>query len=349
MTYAGSSLQTAGSPALGSPLDAAPALRSFSLARHALVAGLKALGVGSGARVLLPEYICRDLLAALHAAGAVPVYYPVDTRLAPALPAHEWPVAAAVLMVNYFGFAQQAAPFEQYRARTGAWLIEDNAHGFLSRDVSGRWLGRRGDAGIFSLRKTFWLDNGAALTLESAPAALPPQLDETDTPGAGKIRLRRALHTLPAGRAIAALAARTLRVVRKPASARRVSSGAVLGAVDENDVDESETVIPGSAAPFRGFARMLAAQDLAAEASRRRALYLKLEPRARALGMLPVFDALPGETVPYGLPVYCDDASALARLAAAEHLDSIQWPDLPAAVAAQAPAHYRRLHLINFL
>ncbi len=343
MTYAGSSLQTA-----GSPLDAAPALRYFSLARHALVAGLKALGVGSGARVLLPEYICRDVLAALHAAGAVPVYYPVDARLAPALPSDEWPVAAAVLMVNYFGFAQQAAPFEQYRARTGAWLIEDNAHGFLSRDVSGRWLGRRGDAGIFSLRKTFWLDNGAALTLESVPAALPPQLDETDTPGAGKIRLRRALHTLPAGRAIAALAARTLRVVRKAASARRVSSGAVLGAVDE-----SEAVIPSSAPPFRGFARMLAAQDFAAEASRRRALYLKLEPRARALGMLPVFDALPDETVPYGLPVYCDDASALARLAAAEHLDSIQWPDLPAAVAAQAPshatAHYRRLHLINFL
>ena len=307
--------------------------------------GLKALGVGNGTRVLLPEYICRDVLAALHAAGAVPVYYPVDARLAPAPPPGEWPEAAAVLMVNYFGFAQDPEPFEQYRARTGARLIEDNAHGFLGRDASGRWLGRRGDAGLFSLRKTFLFDNGAALTLESPHASLPPQLDEMYTLGAGSIRMRRALHALPAGRGMAALAGRMVRLVRKAFIARRMSTEAALTAT----IDEAETVIPGSAAPFQGFARMLAAQDFAAEVSRRRALYAMLEPRARALGMMPVFETLPAETVPYGLPVYCDDAAPLARLAASAHLDWIQWPDLPKAVAVQAPPHYRRLHLINFL
>ena len=65
--------------------------------------------------------------------------------------------------------------------------------------------------------------------------------------------------------------------------------------------------------------------------------------------MKPVFETLPAETVPYGLPLYCDDTGPLARLAASVYLDWIPWPDLPAAVAAQAPPHYRRLHLINFL
>ena len=335
-------------PAAGNPLDAAPALRYFSLARYALAACLKALGAGDGARVLLPEYICRDVLAALHAAGAAPVYYPVNAHLAPALPPGEWPEAAAVLMVNYFGFAQNTEPFEQYRARTGARLIEDNAHGFLSRDAGGRWLGRRGDAGLFSLRKTFLFDNGAALTLESPHPSLPQQLDEMYTPGAGNIRLRRTLRALPAGRRIAVLAARPVRMVRmvrKAAMALRMSAGAALTAA----IDEVETVIPGNAAPYQGFARILAAQDFAAEALRRRALYTMLEPRARALGMMPVFETLPSETVPYGLPVYCDDPTPVKRLAAAAQLDWIQWPDLPKVVAVQAPPHYRRLHLINFL
>ena len=69
----------------------------------------------------------------------------------------------AVLAVNYFGFAQDLAPFREYCLRTGATLVEDNAHGFLSKDASGVLLGTRADLGITSIRKTFRLVNGAAL------------------------------------------------------------------------------------------------------------------------------------------------------------------------------------------
>ena len=69
----------------------------------------------------------------------------------------------ALLAVNYFGFAQDLAPFREYCLRTGATLIEDNAHGFLSKDTSGVLLGTRADLGITSIRKTFRLVNGAAL------------------------------------------------------------------------------------------------------------------------------------------------------------------------------------------
>ena len=69
----------------------------------------------------------------------------------------------AVLAVNYFGFAQDLVPFREYCLRTGATLIEDNAHGFLSKDTSGVLLGTRANLGITSIRKTFRLVNGAAL------------------------------------------------------------------------------------------------------------------------------------------------------------------------------------------
>ena len=322
-----------------SPLHNAAAVRYYSLARHALAAGLTALGVRAGARLLLPEYICRDLLAALQGVGVVPVYYPVDTRLAPALPPEQWPEAAAVLMVDYFGFAQDMVPFERYRARTGALLIEDNAHGFLSRDAAGCWLGRRGDAGLFSLRKTFLFDNGAALVLESGEQRLAPQLVEADASGVASIRMRRALQSLPAGRSLAAGAALALRAVRKWRTGNTIAPPAA----------DAESVIPGVANPCRGLGAMLGACDFPAEALRRRTLYLQLEQRVRALGMTPVFERLPDSTVPYGLPVYCDDPSPLKRLAAALHFDCFRWPDLPDALAARAPSHYRQLHVVNFL
>jgi len=323
----------------GNPFEQASALRYFSFARHALIVAFDVLKIGAGSRVLMPEYICRDLLSSLYAVGAVPVYYRVNQELAPALPPEQWPDADAVLMVDYFGFAQDAVPFERYRARTGAFLIEDNAHGFLSRDEDGRWLGRRGDAGIFSLRKTFWLENGAALVFESAGVPLPAQLEGLDTSGTASIRIRRGVSKLPGGRAVIARAARVMR------TARRLLSG---HAVPLPSLD-AETLIPMPANPARCLLPILGSLDFAAEVARRRGLYIQIEQRVRAAGMTPVFNRLPGQTVPYGLPVYCDDPQRLTRIAASLHLDCFRWPDLPKALASEAPPHYRRLYLVNFL
>ena len=53
------------------------ALRYFSFGRRALAAGLRAAGIGAGKAVLLPEFVCRDLLSAVADAGSGPVFYPV--------------------------------------------------------------------------------------------------------------------------------------------------------------------------------------------------------------------------------------------------------------------------------
>lgn len=321
--------------------DEGVVVRYFSLARHALVALFRVLGIGLGARVLLPEYICRDLLASIHAVGAIVDYYPVDSRLAPAGAPEKWPRADAVIMVNYFGFPQDPMPFERYRDRCGAILIEDNAHGFLSRDQAGRWLGLRGDAGLFSLRKTLLVPNGAAFSVkrEQCRVPVPSPLDEVVVPVPLGMRIRLALRTLPRGRRIALHAANLQRMARMLRTGHAVPPPAA----------DAEMVIPGSPHPFQGLQAALAAQEIEKEIARRRALYGVLCARVAATGATLVFPTLPEGTTPYGLPVYTDDAAALERLARNFGLDSFRWPDLPDALMASAPRHYRNLHLVNFL
>src|ERR1700733_4268130 len=84
----------------------------YSLGRWALVDALKACGAGPGRKVLVPGFICRDLLASLHAVGAEPAFYPVSESMALAVSSKDLPHAQAIVAVNYFGFPQDLKPFQ---------------------------------------------------------------------------------------------------------------------------------------------------------------------------------------------------------------------------------------------
>jgi len=325
-------------------IDEAEAVRYFSLGRHALVAGLKALGIGDGQYVLLPEYICRDLLAAVHAVGARVAFYPVNRDLCPAIPQETWPAAAAVLAVDYFGFPQPLEPFRAYCARTGAALIEDNAHGFLSRDESGKWLGLRGDIGIFSLRKTFLLPNGAALIVrrDEAIKRLDPQCAFSGTGRVAALGAKRMLRRLPViGPFAAGGATRLARGLRQMRTGHAIAPPAL----------DAELQIPDAPEPYDALLHDLERCDFAAETVRRRTLYLEFASLLGEWEIEPVFASLPANTCPYGFPFRADETRALKVRNFAERrgLDAIRWPDLPDAVAPDAPEHYRHTWLVNFL
>jgi len=320
------------------------AIRYFSLGRHALAAGLKAIGIGAGHSVLLPEYICRDLLAAVHVVGAVPVFYPVGLDLCPATPQELWPDATAVLAVDYFGFPQPLQCFKAYCSRTGAVLVEDNAHGFLSRDENGTLLGWRGDLGLLSLRKTFMLPDGAALLVPNADVVshLEPQHPFAAGSGGRALRVKRGLRRLPVvGPQLAAGVTRLARVVRK----LRTGHAIPLPATD------AETLIPASPLPYGHLLDDLARLDFSAEVARRRALYAEFSHLLRNWSIEPVFASLPENVSPYGFPFRADDGLALEvqKLAERRGLDAFRWPDLPEALASFAPDHYRRTWVLNFL
>lgn len=321
------------------------AVRYFSLGRHALAEALRVAGIAPGDSVLLPEFLCHDVLASLVAVGATPCWYPVGEDLQPGSAPDGWPAARVVVAVDYFGFPQSMASFRKYAARTGALIIEDNAHGFLSRDGNGEWLGARGDLGVFSLRKTLPLADGAALLAVRPELAgrLAPQLAAAAAgyapSAARKASLRRTPVLGPPAVAVTTGLVRALRQLR---------TGHAIPPPDA----AAETVIPHPPAPHDGLAATLATVDAQREIDRRRELYRTVERAARALGIMPLFPDLPPLTAPYGFPFRADPGPALQSLkqwASRRGLDLIRWPDLPDAIVASAPAHYRNVHLVNFL
>jgi hypothetical protein len=319
-------------------------VRYFSLGRHALTAGLRALGIGHGHVVLLPEFICRDLLAAVHAVEARVLFYPVDEGLVPhSLPVG--PTVKAVVSVNYFGFPQRLDVLRNYCAEHGAVLIEDNAHGFLSRDAQNMLLGTRGDLGLFSLHKTFFWPDGAVLLVNRPisgcrlPAILPCRRSRLPAKFLLKHVLGRIQHLT--GFKIRSAGEKLARLVR----------AARTGQALPVSLDQSEFEIPDDPAIHCKSVQMLGKIDPAMEVARRRELYRDFHLELASFGVQAVFENLPEGTCPYGYPFRADDARAavVAEFARRRGFDCSRWPDLPSAVFGRAPAFYQNVWWINFL
>jgi len=317
----------------------------YAYARHALVDAFVLAGVQPGDSVLLPRFICRDVLATLRRVGATPVWYDVPPTLVVSDSAH-WPSARAVLAVNYFGFAQALAPFRAYCDRTGAALIEDNAHGWLSRDTHGSPLGERASLGITSTRKTIRSLDGAYLSVTdgfhvSEAIALPGPLDVDGRP-------------VPTGVRIRSVVARVARVTRLPlmnvmrAVVRLARRAAGRPAIPDTAYLERE--MPPGRNIHRTSRALIAALDTDAEVRRRRRLYANVHERLRNGPGTPVFASLGDGTCPQGYPLIADDAQlpAIRRALRGTGLEVTTWPDLPS-TATDVPDFYRRVRLVNFL
>jgi len=320
-------------------------IRYFSFGRHALYAALKSIGVAKGDRVLVPAFICRDLLSSINALGAIPEFYAVEKSLNIKDSPELLPDARVILAVNYFGFPQDMEPFRAYCARTGAVLIEDNAHGLLSRDGAGKALGTRGDFGIFSLRKTVSMPNGAALVLNSdrINCQLPSQLAFSNEPLLASFRLKRVLSRLVpyTGIFLPRLLTALGRKVRKLRTGHEIAPSP----------QDAETRLPENAAPCAALGDFLARVDETWEVARRRQLYVLLEGLVREAGGEPVFSGLPEHTVPYVFPFRAtgDTLARIRHRLAKEGLECHPWPDLPDAVAPEAPDYYKSVWMVGFI
>jgi hypothetical protein len=324
--------------------ECASKIRYFRLGRHALFAALKILRLNTGDKVLVPAFICRDLLASVYAVGAIPVFYEVGMDLKPVL-LPEVDGVRAILAVNYFGFPQDLIPFRTYCEKYDIAMIEDNAHGFLSCDESGVPLGERGDLGIFSIRKTFSLPDGAMLMVNQTE--LQSRLD---------LQLPFSNERLPLGFWIK----RVLSRVQSKTGIKLLAMGQDLarfirywrtGHEIAPLLPENEFEMPEYSAPHSYSLSLLQKLDLSAEASRRNRLYNEFNDLFAGLNIKAVFGSLAAGTVPYGYPFYADEQSAQSaiRIARKQGFDCVRWPDLPAEVAPIAPLHYRSLWMVNFI
>ncbi len=318
----------------------------FAFGRGALVEAFRLCGVGQDDKVLLPAYICRGVLASLHAVGAHPLYYQVERNLKAAFNPNSTPPAKAVLAVNYFGFPQHLDIFERYCKRTGAFIIEDNAHGLFSMDEEGRMLGTRSDMGVFSLRKTIPLPNGAALVInrsdfnDKLAKQKPFEASRADFLFTLKQSVRRFIGSFGVQSARAVISILRIR--------RQMMIGSPIPLPDPDD----EVVLPEPAGCSPLVRDGINTVHPRLETDRRRALYLFLhEWIGRHSKCTPVFKDLPDGVVPYGYPFICepDDLKNIERLLFRKGFLCISWPDLPDAVKESSPSFYKKVRLVPFL
>ena len=319
-------------------------VRYYSLARQALVDALLLGGVKDGDRVLVPELICKDVIASIHTVKATPIFYQVDELLEP-INLHADESIKAIVAVNYFGFPQNLDSFKRESQRFGAVLIEDNAHGFLSSDTSNSPLGTRGDLGIVSIRKSLRIPDGAQLLVNNLALLknIPEQLQYVRSPLGIRFTAQRwALNVHRITRLPILEWARY--VVRR---IRRISTGSALPVSPSSA--EFEIITP--IGPRDSSMSAIQNLNIAHEINRRKQLYQAVDALISECDIQSVFDALPAHCVPYGYPFYGDsDAAAKVHLLVKKlGVQVISWPDLPASVVTTAPVHYQQLWLVNFL
>jgi len=317
----------------------------YAYGRFALVDALRLAHVHSGDRVLLPSFVCRDVLAAVREVGATAEWYPVPASLT-ITDSSDWPRARAVLAVNYFGFPQNLEPFRDYAARTGAVVIEDNAHGWLSRDTDGCVLGERTSLGMTSVRKTVRSVDGAYLSVGpevhvDSSVTLPGPNDSDDRPVGIATNLRRWVSVLE-------------RVTRIPLMnvmrfvIRRLRSMAGRDAIPSDASLESR--LPTGRFIHRSSRRLIDRVDVDSEVRRRRDLYADVGRRLHGVPCTAIFPDLPPGTSPQGYPLIVEDQhlADVRRALRGTGLEVMSWPDLPEGHENELP-HYGRVRLVNFL
>lgn len=153
----------------------------FQNGREALKMGLKYLEIKKDDSLLVPCYICKELIISLQSAGIKVTYYKVQPNLHPDFDDLELQVdkqTKAVLMVHYFGFPQPVEKFQNFCRENHLKLIEDCAHIFGGK-YSNKYLGTFGDIAFFSIRKIFPLPDGGLLVTPKDTQI--PEIPETKT------------------------------------------------------------------------------------------------------------------------------------------------------------------------
>lgn len=318
----------------------------YAYARHALVTALRMARVQSGDNVLLPSFICRDVLASLKAINATPVFYEIDVGLQVSSQS-KLPPAKALLAVNYFGFPADLERIQQQLTDPSTVLIEDNAHGWLSCDEHGVPLGTRTPLGITSFRKTVLALDGAYLhwsgDCQLDYSALHPPLTPRTELIPLTFRLRKLASWLDyrTHLPIRPLAQTLIRYGRR--SIRRP-------AIAENPAEEFQ--LPHLRAMHASSLAIMTQVDRTEEISRRRTLFKTVAELAAEHNIEPVFTNLPSGVSPQGFAYYsgAGNVRRFHRQIQRQRLgEAMSWPSLPRHTCITPESRLLTLKIVNFI
>jgi len=275
--------------------------------RDALLAFVKGYRLTSSDELLLPSYICTEVIQTLRKHVHVS-FYPVKSDLSVAIRSIEscmTPATRAMLLVHYFGFPHpQLQALSRFCKNRGVALIEDCVQAAFTK-VGGKAIGDVGDLAFCSFRKFLPIPDGGWLVVQTPVS----------------IRLQDS----PAHRVYVQLRDSVLRM-------KAISlQDQVPKRVRDFFFKESFVLVedgfgyPKPAPMEKASLDLLKRFPLYAWARQRRKNYqqlLLLLPRR----IKPLFERLPAGVVPLGLPVLSRRRDALQRDLAAERIYApVHW------------------------
>lgn len=316
-------------------------VRYYSYARYALSDALKLCGVSPGDKVLLPGFICREVLASLQVIGAVPVYYEVTPELR-IKSLESLPAAKAILIVNYFGIPANLDDISEYCSVNTTFVIEDNSHGFLSKDSRNKPLGTRADIGIFSLRKSMPTINGAALVVNdlNMQKNINKQLDYIDNSNEYKNQIfKKYIKKI--------IPKRNYSIIISLVGIKQNIFRFIKKNLTELSSSASESIVSRKENPHIDLKKYMKTIRVNDEINRRRFLFEHLVDYLD--GEVDVIEALKKNTVPYVFPFRCRDIKTVKKKLKDIHLDCYQWPELPKKITTSCPDYYKDVWVVPFL
>jgi dTDP-4-amino-4,6-dideoxygalactose transaminase len=293
---------------LAFPLDN-PTVTLFARARHALLAGVMALGLAVGDEVLVPAYHHGSEIEALAVAGCALRFYDATESLEPSVDELESLVSSrtrALYVTHYLGFPQDVKRWRAWCDQRGLLLLEDAAQAWLASSDDSP-VGMHGDLAVFCLYKTFGLPDGAALITRSASVTSAGNAPRAGTLDFASLARRHAAWLASRSGLLGALTSVTDRA-GEYLPERDFALGEVRG-------------------PARGTLRLL--RRLGDDAADRRRSHYRALLDDLATDVPAPFDELAAGASPFGLPVSCANKYGLLEHAAGHGIQALDFWSVP--------------------
>jgi hypothetical protein len=313
-------------------LDAAH-LAFTTSGRAAIALALRALRVGAGDSVLVPTYHCPTMIAPVVAAGASPVFFPIDGNGGPCLDALDRLRPArlrAMIAAHYFGLPQPMSRLRAFCDSRGIALIEDCAHALFGI-AEDRPVGGWGDFAIASLTKFLPVMDGGCLVCPAvrrdSSASIPVSHQIRNFANAIEIgasygRLR-GLNTLVTQ--LFEMSGRFRKSTIEPA----VENTGARGADATKwlaDFEPASDINRGASWWTRSMV-MHAHRGRIVELRRRN--YLELVRLVKDIGGVRALSpSLPDEAVPYVFPLLVDEPAAIYQATRASGIPVFRWDEI---------------------
>jgi len=318
---------------------------SFCVARSGIYHLFRTLRLGPREVVLVPDYYSGNEVAAMRAAGANMVFYPVRRNLEPDLEALRRLARElsprVIYVIHYLGWSQPMAEIQAICREAGSLLIEDCALSMLS-EADGKPLGTFGDYSVFCLYKTLPVPNGGLLVQNNE--TLPELAGLTLEPYP-----RMAAISRTAGLAFDALRSRSS-LLGKVFSGIRQAAGRILRAasgrhIPVGDIGWNPANVNIAMSPIS--ARVMQGLDYEDIRERRRQNFLRLQQKLRGRVMM-LREDLPEGVCPLFFPILVKHKRATAEALRQKGIGAVEfWNDPQDNPSIGADALYLRAHVLE--